>query len=951
MAFQGRVTERTFYSTLMDIIRERGGEGVQEVSFNSVPDIVFGLDNRKWLLSVKIGDNTKTIKDAFLQYLRHKEESRIPFGLLLLLPDSIRSVSADEKSVRAAIDSSPVACLIDAGIVKEELRDRSFPLVIDFLLQNVLLKLEKKQRAYFSLKLVISLLQQQVTEMMQDIKLEEKTILKIITDRALLMDLGHLQPQSAESVARFLASYIFLSQVLFLRLLVSAKKDLVQVTQPVSHLSLRQAFGKVLDINYRPIYEVDVLDSIGDDYLRDTFNLIWGLEIEHVRYELPGRIFHELMPREIRKMLAAFYTRPQAAEILSRLTIQKSNDIVFDVACGSGTILTAAYRQKLELYGDEGRAGNPHKRFCEDEIIGADIMPFAVHLTSANLSAMNPGTTITRTQVIQGDSLRLESGAYQTGIQMGLFPDKQSAKDAKGNAYKVELGEVDTILMNPPFTKVERGIRRLVDMERFNPQCGGEVGLWGHFIFLADTFLKKTGNFGAVLPINILRGRESEEVRKKLLDDYTPLYILKPIRNYGFSEWSEYRDILFVGRKEKPSPQHKVKFCLVKKDLTKITEDDIEAIVQRTKDKNTLRNDELVDIDSFSISELQKRFRNLMYFCGTTSFLNRDTLINLINKSSQSLSSFPQGYFREGYRPVPKGVSAFLFITRRIDESRVKQAFLRFDNEKKSSLVAQSPLGASYEISLDSLTPTLRTSVGLSRMDITGDWDYIAHEPYNEIKRVCRASKQQLPPMGFWSHAQRELASVETRLVVSHRINPFSPSTYMNSFYSDLPISPSNQVNVITEKDPITARAACILLNSIFFYANFFLLKEESTGRYINIRFYDLEEMSIFPKAQYLAKLNKVYKKYKSVSFSSLREQFDENFDQRYKEYWDRDAGETQQGLWPILKEPIKPHKQRLKLDLDVCEALELSIGQADLLKVYETIVNEMILIRRLTKD
>jgi hypothetical protein len=236
-------------------------------------------------------------------------------------------------------------------------------------------------------------------------------------------------------------------------------------------------------------------------------------------------------------------------------------------------------------------------------------------------------------------------------------------------------------------------------------------------------------------------------------------------------------------------------------------------------------------------------------------------------------------------------------------------------------------------------------------MDITGDWDYIAHEPYNEIKRVCRASKQQLPPMGFWSHAQRELASVETRLVVSHRINPFSPSTYMNSFYSDLPISPSNQVNVITEKDPITARAACILLNSIFFYANFFLLKEESTGRYINIRFYDLEEMSIFPKAQYLAKLNKVYKKYKSVSFSSLREQFDENFDQRYKEYWDRDAGETQQGLWPILKEPIKPHKQRLKLDLDVCEALELSIAQADLLKVYETIVNEMILIRRLTKD
>jgi hypothetical protein len=39
---------------------------------------------------VKIGEDIGTIKAALIQYLRHKEESKIAFGMLLLLPESIR---------------------------------------------------------------------------------------------------------------------------------------------------------------------------------------------------------------------------------------------------------------------------------------------------------------------------------------------------------------------------------------------------------------------------------------------------------------------------------------------------------------------------------------------------------------------------------------------------------------------------------------------------------------------------------------------------------------------------------------------------------------------------------------------------------------------------------------------------------------------------------------------
>lgn len=249
-------------------------------------------------------------------------------------------------------------------------------------------------------------------------------------------------------------------------------------------------------------------------------------------------------------MLAAFYTRPQAAELLAHLTITEASDTVFDPACGSATILIAAYRQKHELAGPCSR---DHRRFCEHEIFGADIMPFAVHLATANLAAMEPGTIITRTQIIHGDSLKFSRGHhYRSGLQPGmpgLLPAARVGYMAKGEEYEVDLEPTDVVLMNPPFTKVERGIAQYVDMQRFSGVVGGEVGLWGHFLRLADDFLKTDGMFGGVIPISIMRGRESEKVREFLFRQWTPLYLIKATGNYGFSEWAEYPDILVIARK------------------------------------------------------------------------------------------------------------------------------------------------------------------------------------------------------------------------------------------------------------------------------------------------------------------------------------------------------------------------------------------------------------------
>jgi len=959
---EGKVTERSFYPVLKEVINSFGGTGVSEVSFNSVPDVVFTLGGYDWILSVKIGDSVGMLKSAFLQYLRHKEESRIPFGILLLLPDSVRSTPAEEKALRAAVREKGATALIDAGDVKEELRDKPFPDIVRFIKEKVLAKLATDQRAYYDLNLVVSLLQQQVTEVMNELVLSEERILKIVTNKRLLMNLAHLKHDQAESVGRFLASYILMSQMLFLRLFYSSHQNLfTEPITPITKHSLKRAFRTIEGINYKPIYAVDVLDVTPDEFVKDTFHLIWGLEIERAKHELPGRVFHELMPKGIRKMLAAFYTRPIAADLLAALSIHKSNASVFDPASGSGTILVSAYNRKHKLFENEGKVGSPHKRFCEEEIFGADIMPFAVHLTEANLASLEIGTTIDRTQIIQGDSLQLISGKpYPGGIaQLDIFPHPNggfpTANNSKGETYEVNVGVVDAVLMNPPFTKIERGIAKLISMKRYHDRCGGEVGLWGHFIALAAELTKPGGIIGMVVPINILRGRESQKVRQIVFEDWTPLYIVKPTFNYAFSEWAEYRDILVIARKEKPNPKHRVKFCLVKKDLLKLTDSDVTMMAEQITDKRSLRSKSL-DIDSQPLGEIAKRSPNLMWYCGVTDLKHRDLLTDFVSKFPDTLGPFPKNYFKEGFRPVPEGVSKFLFLTRNIDPSRVQEAFFRFTDEGKNFVKATGPLGAPISIEKSSLTPTLRTPIGLRTMDITGKTDYVAHQPYKELEKACRACGFKPKPDfrwgDFWTNAARELKAKETRLVVLHRVNPFAPSTNLMAYMSDYVMSASNQLNLIMEFDKTLSKAVCALLNSVMFLSQFFLLKEESTGRFINLRFYDLYETNLYPDKSVQQRLAKVYDRFSNKEFPALRDQFDKFFEARYKEFWEREKTPGyQRGLWTIIDSEIQPARVRLDLDLAVCNALKMNVTEYHLRKVYAVIVKEMIMTRHLTKD
>lgn len=947
--------ERTFYPALLEIIRRKGGSGVQEVQYNSVPDIQFDFLNRPWLLSVKLGESTAILKAAFLQYMRHKEDSGIEQGMLLVLPESLRRVPPRETSLLSAIEISPVTVLIDAGPIKVEYRDAPFPDVLERLRAEIEALAKKGAGTHYSPKLVLDLLREQVVEMMQGLALGEEQVLELVTDWKLLTELARVDKKQAREVARFLGAYIFLSQVLFLRLFSSVHTDIVPEGLRITRRSLRRAFDKILEINYRPIFELDVLDSIPDEFLKDTFVLIWGMKVERVRYELPGRLFHALMPRRIRKLLAAFYTRPHAAELLARLTLHDFGATTFDPACGSGTILTAAYRRKLELFRQERKRGNPHRRFCEKEIYGSDIMPFAVHLTCANLAAMDVAETLDRTLVLQGDSLDIVSGKkYEGGVhELGLDGRGETAKRISAEEHNVVLPSegIDAILMNPPFTKVERHIARYVDMDKFRETVGGEVGLWGHFIPLADSLLRDGGMCGAVLPINLLRGRESTHVRNFVFSEWSPQFIIKSTRSYAFSESAEYRDILLVAKKERPPAAHNVKVCYIKKSIASLSPDDIEYIGDQLEGRRHLRADEL-DIETYPIEAFRDRGANMLWFLACEDLGRRDRLVEFCGRFADRLERFPDGYFREGYRPVPKGVSQFLFLTRAFNPGRIEEAFLRFDQEGAREIRATTEMGIEYKIARGDLLPSLRTQVGLSQMDITNFRDYVAHQPYRRLADVKRAAGYTARIREeFWTNLDAKLEVTSTHTVVAHRLDYGSPNLHLIAWHSREAFSPSNQLNIVTEPNERTAQAVCVLFNSAIFLAQLFLLKEQSHARYANLRFYDFYEMLLYPPADICRPLQRIFKKYAGLPFPALRYQLDRHYDDRFREYWASQEEAQQQRLWPVLSQPVQPADIRISFDIEICDVLGVKVTAEELRRVYQVLAEEIITTRRLVKD
>ena len=344
-------------------------------------------------------------------------------------------------------------------------------------------------------------------------------------------------------------------------------------------------------------------------------------------HDLTGIVFQRLIAD--RKFLATFYTRPEAAALLAGLALPAARAPggaewgdaetlaslqIGDFACGTGTLLSAAYQRLSllhELHGGDARA--LHAPMMKHGLVGLDVLNINVHLTAAMLAGGHPDTPFEgeclltmpygnryarpngngngggrkkgNGETITVGSLDLLAESAQPGLIGGaaaVTSGGRAPEEARDLALRVGHGKFDLVIMNPPFTRPtnhEAGhanvpipayaafettpAEQAAMGERVRELTAGapsndNAGLASHFVELAHRKMRDDGALAVVLPLSALSGASWEHIRWRWRDEYDSV-IAVTIAGAGsheaaFSANTGMADCLVVarGRTERP---------------------------------------------------------------------------------------------------------------------------------------------------------------------------------------------------------------------------------------------------------------------------------------------------------------------------------------------------------------------------------------------------------------
>lgn len=384
-------------------------------------------------------------------------------------------------------------------------------------------------------------------------------------------------------------------------------------------------WDRILKINYWPIFLVarEVLvpipDRIAAGLLDRLANVASELEAHGATrsHDIYGRTFQRLISD--RKFLATFYTLPESAALLAELAVglietdwSKPAALkrlrACDFACGTGTLINAAYHALLARHRRAG--GNDaavHRTMMERSIFAADIMPAATHLTISMLSSAHPTTPFEATQVHllpygrqeeaeKGfalgalDLIRKQHGTglfENTGISVHRGTGRATGVSREGRGWSdtflLEHESMDLVIMNPPFTRPTNHEATTVPVPSFaglgndadeqaamsrllkdirkeieEPAGHGNAGLASNFLDLAHAKVKPGGVLALVMPLSLLQGGAWAASRALLRAQYertTVIGLAAPGRDdqKSFSADTGMGEVLVVARRRRQS--------------------------------------------------------------------------------------------------------------------------------------------------------------------------------------------------------------------------------------------------------------------------------------------------------------------------------------------------------------------------------------------------------------
>jgi hypothetical protein len=699
-----------------------------------------------------------------------------------------------------------------------------------------------------------------------------------------------------------LAAYVLVNQLLLYRLL-EMPIGLPPLRPVQSTGELVRYFASVTRINYEAVYSVDVASKLPDTrgirrQINDAITALSALRPEELPHDLMGRVFHEFLPFETRKLLGAFYTKPQAAEILAGLAVDDHDAVVFDPACGSGTLLVAAYRHKRRMLPSgllPREQRRKHHDFVERQLYGVDIMPFAAHLAAMNMTLQDVHAKVNYLCIGVGHSLTLSPGAKVGTIasQLSLpfeLPegvDLNNPGRKRGIAFRLPP-KVDIVLMNPPFTRRQRLKANM--WGNYKDAFPQAQNYWAYFLALADNFLGVGGKIAAVLPRDFLSGGPSQAVRDWLWRNghYCLRYLVKTVKEVAFSEAARFRDFLAVLEKvnegntssapKKPEPPCALVY--LKRRLNELSLDDAATIAQRIK--NLPEGQPLDDDDCYVIWLSQESVRaGDAYFQFHVALSHPQTAATLLEflqalqeKAGDKLTALTDIVsITRGLNPAKRNVIKAIYAVRPIHPDRLRQSPLVIERETKNTVIVRFA-NQQLKIPSSAVRFGLKTHAYIPKMDITECCDWFICQRFKGFETV------ELVLVGTdvdFDALNRQAEAKAAHLVVGYRLNLAAPGTKLLAFYSREKVV-AQQAFSSLHADPETAKALCLWLNGVAFIVQILANRAETEGSFCNLTD-EMLRQTFAPASDFLAAHRKefsdAFERFKAVEWRSLLEQFE----------------------------------------------------------------------------
>ena len=409
-----------------------------------------------------------------------------------------------------------------------------------------------------------------------------------------------------------------------------------------SRIRLLQMWETILSVDYYPIFHMakqvvaELSDLEADAVLAACAQTAADLLAMRAlgRHDLAGRIFNRLIAE--RKLLAAYYTSIPSSTLLAGLALAPerwpglawnrvdalSQFRLVDPACGTGTLLMAAYRRILQNCSASGAlAADPalHQALVERIIIGTDVVPAAIHLTAATLAAMSPSVRFERMQLhtlhygMQSPENPAQPGNPSPDVRLGslewlaapeiqsFFSATQEQIGAMSSAGSlVHRPRADLVISNPPY--IRRGadggkgdaiarvfalpgnddpaaldpIKKRTAALLRNTPANQIAGHASSFTVLAHRMVNPGGRIALVLPVTALSGESWREIRALLTSHYDIEFVVSSqdvdLRSMSYD--TGIAEILLVARKlrDEETPSGRGRFVNLWRGLRRDTD-------------------------------------------------------------------------------------------------------------------------------------------------------------------------------------------------------------------------------------------------------------------------------------------------------------------------------------------------------------------------------------------